>query len=159
MSILTLSLFLVSACSDKNSQEKMAEKALQQAIGKDVNVNIQGGNIQIIEPGSKTNMAVTSTWPPEMFADVPKFTAGKIERVIKSQEQGGLSKFNIYLVNINGDDIKTYAGALKEKGWQTDLMQMGDKGGYLNAQKGNMGLNFGFSLDRKDGLLAVYNTP
>jgi len=70
-----------------------------------------------------------------------------------------MSKFNIYLVNINGDDIRNYDGALKEKGWQTDLTPMGDKGGYLNAQKGNMAMNFGFSLDRKDGMLAVYNTP
>jgi hypothetical protein len=157
--ILPLTLFLVSACSDKNSQEKMTEKVLKQATGKDVDVKVQGGNIQIQEQGSKTEIAATSTWPSEMFVDVPKFTAGKIERVVKSQGQGGMSKFNIYLVNISGDDIKNYAGALKEKGWQTDLMQMGDKGGYLNAQKGNMGINFGFSLERKDGMLAVYNTP
>jgi hypothetical protein len=38
-------------------------------------------------------------------------------------------------------------------------MQTGDKGGYLNAQKGKLGMNFMFSLERKDGMLAVYNTP
>jgi hypothetical protein len=159
VAILALSLFLGSACSEKSSQEKMAEKVLKHATGKEVDIKMQGGNIQIEEKGSKTDIAETSTWPPEMFSDVPKFSAGKIERVVKSHEQGGMSKFNIYLVNINGDDIKNYDGALKEKGWQTNLMQMGDKGGYLNAQKGNMAMNFGFSLDRKDGMLAVYNTP
>ncbi len=94
-----------------------------------------------------------------MAKDVPRFTAGKIERVVKTHEEGDVWTFNIYFVDINGDDIKKYAGALKEKGWQTDIMQMADKGGYLNAQKGTMGMNFGFSLERKDGMLAVFNRP
>jgi hypothetical protein len=60
---------------------------------------------------------------------------------------------------INGDDIKSYAGAMKSKGWQTELIQMGDKGGYLNGAKGTMGMNFGFDLEKKDGMLAVFNRP
>jgi hypothetical protein len=159
VSFLTLSLFLVNACSEKSSEEKITEKILKHATGKDVDVKMQGDKVQIEQNASKTEIAKTATWPPEMFKDVPKFTAGKIERVVKSHEEGDIWKFNIYLVDINGDDIKNYAGALKEKGWQTELMQMGDKGGYLNAQKGNMGMNFGFSLERKDGMLAVFNTP
>ena len=159
VAFITLSLFLVNACSEKSTQEKMTEQILKQATGKDVDVKIQGGKIQIEEKGSKTEIAETTTWPPEMFKDVPKFTAGKIERVVKSHEEGDKWTFNIYLVDINGDDINKYAGALKEKGWQTDIMQMADKGGYLNAQKGTMGMNFGFSLERKDGMLAVFNRP
>ena len=156
---LTLSLFLVNACSEKSSQEKMAEKILKQATGKDVDVKMQGGKIQIEEKGSKTEIAETTTWPQEMAKDVPRFTAGKIERVVKTHEEGDIWTFNIYFVDINRDDIKKYDGALKEKGWQTDIMQMADKGGYLNAQKGTMGMNFGFSLERKDGMLAVFNRP
>jgi len=38
-------------------------------------------------------------------------------------------------------------------------MQVEGKGGYLNAQKGTMGMNFGFSVEKKDGVLAVYNRP
>ena len=156
---LTLSLFLVTACSEKSSQEKMAEKALKQATGKDVDVKMQGGKIQIEEKGSKTEIAETTTWPPELIKDVPKFTAGKIKRVVKTHEEGGIWTFNIYLADINGDDIKNYAGALKEKGWKTDIMQMGDKGGSLNGEKGTMGINFMYSLERKDGMLAVFNRP
>lgn len=162
VAFLTLSLFLVNACSEKSSQEKMAEGILKHATGKDADVKMQGDKVQkvqIEQNGSKTEIAETTTWPPEMFKDLPKFTAGKIERVVKSHEEGDKWTFNIYLVDINGDDIKNYANALKEKGWQTDLMQMGDKGGYLKTQKGNMGMNFGFSLERKDGMLAVFNTP
>ncbi len=156
---LTLSLFLFNACSDKSTQEKMFEKTLKQATGKDVEVKMQGGKIQIEEKGSKTEIAETTTWPPEMVKDVPQFTAGKIERVVKTHEEGDKWTFNIYFVGINGDNIKNYAGVLKEKGWQTDSMPMGDKGGSLNAQKGTMGINFMYSLERKDGMLAVFNRP
>ena len=159
VAFLTLSLFLVNACSEKSSEEKMAENILKHATGKDVNVKIQGGKIQIEEKGSKTEIGETTTWPSEMIKDVPKFTGGKIERVVKSHEEGDIWTFNIYLVGINGDDIKNYAGALKEKGWKTDIMQMGDKGGSLNGEKGTMGITFMYSLERKDGMLAVFNRP
>jgi hypothetical protein len=159
VAFLTVSLFLVNACSEKSSQEKMIEKTLKQATGKDVDVKMQGGKVQLEEKGSKTEIAETTTWPSDITKEVPKFTAGKITRVVKTQESGNAWTFNIYLVAINGDDIKNYSGALKEKGWKTDIVQMGDKGGYLNAEKGTMGMNFGFSLERKDGMLAVFNRP
>jgi|WetSurMetagenome_2_1015567.scaffolds.fasta_scaffold858062_1 hypothetical protein len=159
MAFVALSLFLVNACSEKSPEEKMTERALKLATGKDVDVNMQGGKIQIQDKDSKTEIAETATWPAEMIKDVPQFTAGKIQRVVKSQEQGDSWTFNIYLEGIGGDDIKNYGNALKEKGWQTDSLQMGDKGGYLNGQKGTMGINFAYSLEKKDGMLAVYNRP
>jgi hypothetical protein len=159
VALLTLSLFLVNACSEKSSQEKMTEKALKQATGKDVDVKMQGGKIQIEEKGSKTEMTETTTWPPEVIKDVPKFTAGKIKRVVKTHAAGDVWTFNIYMDGINGDDIKGYAGALKEKGWKTDIMQMGDKGGSLNGEKGTVGINFMYNLERNDGMLAVFNRP
>lgn len=159
VALLTLSLFLVNACSEKSSQEKMIEGTLKQATGKDVDVKMQGGKIQIEEKGSKTEMAETATWPSDMGKDVPQFTAGKIVRVVKTHEEGDVWTFNIYFEGINGDDIKSYAGAMKEKGWKTDIMQMGYKGGSLNGEKGTMGINFMYSLERTDGMLAVFNRP
>jgi hypothetical protein len=162
VAIFTLCLFLMNGCSEKSAQEKMAEKALKLATGKDVDVKIQGDKaqkVQIEQKGSKTEIAETTTWPSEMTNDVPKFTAGKIKRVVKTHEDGGIWTFNVYLADITGDDIKNYAGALKEKGWKTDIIQMGDKGGSLNGQKGTMGISFMYSLERKDGMLAVFNRP
>jgi hypothetical protein len=156
---LTMSLFLVIGCSEKSTQEKMTEKALKLATGKDVDVKIQGDKVQIEQPGSKTEMTETKKWPAEMVKDVPQFTAGKIDRVVKTSEQGNAWTFNIYLAGFNGDDIKGYAGALKEKGWKTETIQMGDKGGSLNGEKGTMGINFMYDLERKDGMLAVFNRP
>ena len=159
VALFVVSLLLVSACSDKSTEEKMMERTLEQATGQEVDVKRQGGNIQIEQQGIKTEIAETTTWHSDISADVPEFTAGNINRVDKSQEAGGAWTYNIYLADINGDDIKNYEVALKEKGWQTDIMQMGGKGGYLNAQKGTMGMNFGFSIERKDGTLAVFNRP
>ena len=162
VAILALSPLLMTGCGEKSSQEKMAEKALKLATGKDVDVKIQGDKaqkVQIEQKGSKTEIAETTTWPPEMIKDVPKFTAGKIKRVVKTHEEGGVWTFNIYLADINDDDIKNYADALKEKGWKAGIMQMGDKGGSLNGGKGTMGINLMYSLERKDGVLAVFNRP
>jgi hypothetical protein len=156
---LALSLFLICGCSEKSSQERMVEKALKEATGKEVDVNMQGGKIQIEDKGSRTEITETTNWPSEVISDVPKFTAGKIKRVVKTQEAGGVWTFNIYLAGINGDDIKNYAGALKEKGWKTNIMQIGAKSGSLNGEKGTMGINFMYSLERNDGMLAVFNRP
>jgi hypothetical protein len=159
VAFLTLSLFLVNACSEKSTQEKMVENTLKQATGKDVDVKMQGGKVQIEEKGSRTEIAETTTWPEELVKDVPQFTAGRIKRVVKTQEEGNIWTFNIYFTDLNGDDVKKYAGALKEKGWKTNIMPLADKGGSLNAEKGTMGINFMFSLERKDGMLAVFNRP
>ena len=159
VALLTLSVFFVNGCSEKSTQEKMTEQALKQATGKDVDVKIQDGKIQFKEKGSQTDIVDTKTWPVELTKDVPIFTSGKIERVVKTQEQGGTWTFNIYFVDISSDAIKNYENAMKNKGWKTELLQMGDKGGYLNGQKGTMGINFMFNLEKKDGMLAAYNRP
>ena len=159
VALLTLNMFLVYGCSEKRAQERMTEQALKKATGKDVDVKMDEGKVEIADKDSRTEIAETTTWPPDLSMDVPKFTAGKIQRVVKSQEEGDSWSFNIYLAGFSGDDIKDYENALKGKGWQTDTMQMGGKGGYLNGQKGTMGINFMFSLERKDGMLAVFNRP
>jgi len=102
-------------------------------------------------------MGATSTWPPEMFPDVPQFTFGKIRRVIKSAEQGGMQKFNVFYVNIEDGALNKYADMLQKSGWQVSHTQMDNKGGMLNGQKGNLGLNFPYNMEKRDGALLVYN--
>jgi hypothetical protein len=159
---VTLGLLLTAGCSGKSSEEKMAEdmarKMIKQNTGKDVDVKMQGGKIEFKGQDFKSEIAETSAWPSDMFSEVPQFTFAKIERVVKANE-GGLQKFNIYYKDLKSDGINQYAEILKKNGWQANIMQMGDKGGYLNAQKGKLGMNFAFSLERKDGRLAVYTTP
>jgi hypothetical protein len=157
--VLMLSLVLVLGCGQKSAQEKLSEQALEKATGKDVDVKRDGGNIQITDGQSNTEIATTTVWPPSLTGEVPKFTAGKIQRVVTSREQGEAWSFNIYLVDFGNDDMNTYEKALKGKGWTTENIQMGGKGGMLNAQKGTMGINFMFNAEKKDGMLAVYNRP
>jgi len=159
IALLALNLFLAPGCREKGTQEKMTEQALKMATGKDVDVNIKENKVEIVDKDSRTEIAETTTWPQDLSDDVPKFDTGKINRVVKTQEQGDSWTFNIYLTDFSGDDIRNYENALKEKGWQTESMQMGDKGGSLNGQKGTMGINFMYNLEEKDGMLAVFNRP
>jgi hypothetical protein len=136
---LAVCALVVGGCG-KKSEEKMAERAMEDMLkgvtGKDVDVNIQGKDIRIEDQDSKVQMSETSVWPTDMFADVPLFTAGRIEHVTKSQAEGTQS-FNIFFIEIKGDAMKDYSAVLKEKGWQAQLMDMGN-GGMISAQKENL---------------------
>jgi hypothetical protein len=158
VTILALCALMLNGCgkkSDEKMAENMAEKILKESTGKETKVDIKGNNIRIEDKDTKTEIAETSIWPSDMFADVPKFTAGTIKHVIKGQE-GGMQKFNVFFIDIKGDAISQYAEALKKRGWQADLIQMAGKGGILNAQKGNLAMNFSFNTENKEGTLAVY---
>jgi len=158
MCIMIVSALLLGGCG-KKSEEKKAEETMENMLkvttGKDVEVDIQGKDIKIEGQDSKAQLSETSVWPPEMFEDVPKFTAGKIEHVTKTQE-GSNQTFNIFFIDIEGDALKKYATTLNEKGWQTQLLDMG-KGGMISAQKDKLGMNFSFNADDKKGLLAVFS--
>jgi hypothetical protein len=158
--VLVLGLFLLNGCGDKKSEQKKAgdvtKMTFKDGAGKEVNVNVQGGKIQIEGQGSKTEMTETSTWPAEMFPDVPQFTFGRIERVIKAAEEGGMRKFNIFYVNVEDGALNKYADMLRKNGWQVSHTQM-DKSGILNGQKGNLGLNFPYNMGKRDGALLVYS--
>jgi hypothetical protein len=158
MCIMIISALLLGGCG-KKSEEKIAEDSMENMLkvstGKDVDVNIQGKDIKIEGQDSKAQISETRLWPPEMFEDVPKFTAGKIEHVTKTQE-GSQQTFNIFFADIEGDALKNYLAALNEKGWQTQLMDMG-KGGMISAQKDKLGMNFSFNTEDKKGILAVFS--
>ncbi len=159
MCIMIVSALLLLGGCGKKSEEKKAEETMENMLkvttGKDVEVDIQGKDIKIEGRDSKAQLSETSVWPPEMFEDVPKFTAGKIEHVTKTQE-GSNQTFNIFFVDIEGDALKKYATTLNEKGWQAQLLDMG-KGGMISAQKDKLGMNFSFNADDKKGLLAVFS--
>ncbi|MGA9365692.1 MAG: hypothetical protein WBW16_15125 [Bacteroidota bacterium] len=159
VAVLALAPFLMSSCSGKKSEEQIAEKIIKESTGKDAEVKMREGKIEIEGKDFKSEMSETTVWPPDMFNDVPEFTFGKIERVHKSTEETGMRKFNIYFVDVEHDALDKYADALKKNGWQASVMQMGDKGGMLTAEKGELALNFPFSVEKKSGTLVVYSIP
>jgi len=161
VAVLVMCALLAPGCGKKAEEktaEKMMEKALSESTGKETKVDLQKkGDVHIENKDMQVDITSTSTWPADMFADVPKFDGGAIERVVTSNE-GGMKKFNIYFNGIKDDAAKQYAEALKAKGWDVTQMQMGE-GGMLNAQKGKLGINFAYSTkDKKDGMLAVFST-
>ena len=161
--LLILGLVLAAGCGEKQSEEKTAEMAteaiLKAGAGKDVDVNIQEGKVEIKDKDSETEIAETSEWPSDMFSDVPRFTFGRIKHVSKSREEGGMQKFNVHMVDIEPEAITQYTDMLKEKGWEVDVTQMGGKGAMLNGQKKNMGINLPYNQETKDGVLIVFSTP
>jgi hypothetical protein len=160
MAVLFLfSLILVFGCNQKKTQEKMTEKVLEKATGKDVDVNIDKGKIQIADKDSRTEIVETKSWPSNLSDEVPKCSAGKIIRVVRTQEKADTWTVNIYLSDISIKDIRSYESDLKSKGWQTSFMQMGDKGGYLNGQKGTLGISFVLNQEKQDGMLGIFSRP
>jgi hypothetical protein len=159
-----LSVFLIIGCSDKKSEEKLAEdmtkKFLKEATGKDIDVKMQKGKVEIDEKGgSKTVIAESTTWPSDMFKEVPQFTSGKIQHVVKSDEQGDIRKFNIHYTDLDSEGLNKYAEILKKNGWQTNVMQVGEKGSMLSAQLGKLAIQFSFEAKQKKGILVVFNMP
>jgi len=157
--ILVMSALLLGGCGKKSEDkmaEQMMEKTLKEATGKEVDVNIQGKDIKIEGQDTRAQISETNVWPPDMFADVPQFTAGRIEHVTRSQSEGNQT-FNIFFADIQGDALKNYAVTLKEKGWQAQLSDMG-KGGMISAQKNKLGMNFSFNAEDKKGTLAVFSS-
>jgi hypothetical protein len=158
--VLAVALAPTAGCR-KKAEEKVAEEMMEQALrkgtGRDAHVELEKGKVAIEADGVKTEIAETTSWPREMFKDVPPFTSGKIERVATSREAGGKLKFNIYYVDVDPDAVNSYAELLNKGGWQATVMQMGDKGVMLNAQKGNMAINFPCSREDNRGTLMVYD--
>jgi len=111
---------------------------------------------KIEDKESKPVLDGTAEWPADMFAGVPKFTFGKIERVSKGEE-GGMMKFNIYYKDMEKGGIEKYADLLKEAGWRADLNAAAGSGGLVGGEKDNLGLNFMFNGEDGTGMLAVFS--
>ena len=153
-----LCIILTTGCgrkADEKDAEKMMGKVMTEATGKETRVDLRGGDVHVENKEMKVDMVSTSTWPADMFADVPRFTGGAIERVVTSRE-GGKKNFNIHFGGVKDDAVKRYAEDLKAKGWEATIMEMG-KGRMLSAQKGDLGVTFTYSAEKMDGMLAVFS--
>ena len=159
LAVIALCAIVAGGCGKKAEEvtaEKMMEETMSAATGKDTKVDLNNGNVHVENKDMKVDIASSSTWPADMFAVVPKFTGGAINHVVSSNE-GGMKKFNIYYGSIKEGAIKEYTQSLKAKGWDSNLMDMGNAA-MLSATKGNMGVTFTYSAGKKDGMLAAFST-
>jgi hypothetical protein len=148
MSAILVGLLVFTSCGGK-------EKDIEAKID---NPALKADNAapKIEEKESKPVLDGTAEWPADMFAGVPKFTFGKIERVSKGKE-GEMMKFNIYYKDMEKGGIEKYVDLLKEAGWQADLNAAAGSGGLVGGEKDDLGLNFMFSTEDGTGMLAVFS--
>jgi hypothetical protein len=157
--VVVFAVLAGSGCgSDKSAKEAALEKVIKDTSGEKVDVKVDGQSVKLRGDGMKTDMMATSEWPSDIFPEVPKFTFGKIERVVKGEE-GGMVKFNIYLRDIEDGAVERYAELMKQGGWRANLMGAGPQGGMLLGEKDNLAINLAYSLEKKTGVLVAYSAP
>lgn len=132
---LVFTLFTLSCrrASEKTG-EKLMEKALENATGNKADVDLSSGKA-VIETG-EGRMEVNSnakSWPDEIPGDIPEFTYGKVVAVTTSTMDGSKS-WNVVFENVEDGFLDKYDAKLKEKGFETVTMKMGDKGGSIQAE-------------------------
>lgn len=128
--------FFILSCqrASKKTGEKLMEKALENATGNKTDVNFEKGKA-VIQTGEGT-LEVDSkatTWPSEIPGDVPEFKFGRIKAVTTSTMDSTKS-WNIVYEGIEDGFLDKYDAQLKEKGFETVLMKIGEKGGSIQAE-------------------------
>lgn len=161
VTVLVLSVFMAAGCGRKETGEKVAEGmlegTLERATGEDAEVDLGGGDVTIKTEEGTTTMSETAEWPSDMFADVPEFTYGVVERVTRSDRQGGQKAMTVYFRELRADGPESYAKDLESAGWQSQMSMAAGKGGMINAQKGDLALSLMYNNDDKEAVLNVYS--
>lgn len=107
-----------SSCQKKIG-EVLVEKAIEQSTGNKVDIKSGGENITIESEGQKIEIqSKGGVWPPDMPAEVPKFSYGSIKAVTRSDMNDGKS-WTVVCENVPGNIVKDYESRLKSSGFQT----------------------------------------
>jgi hypothetical protein len=120
--------------ASEKTGEKLMEKALENATGNEADVDLSSGKA-VIQTGDGT-MEVNSnakSWPSEIPGDIPEFKFGKVKAVTTSIMDGSKS-WNVSFDEVQDGFLDKYEAQLKEKGFETIIMKMGDKGGTISAE-------------------------
>lgn len=128
--VLTISC---QKASEKTS-EKLMEKALENATGQKADIDLEKGKAVIQTGDGEVEIdSNAKSWPSEIPGDVPEFKFGKVIAVTTSIMDGGKS-WNIAFEEVQDGFLDKYEALLKEKGFETIIMKMGDKGGTITAE-------------------------
>jgi hypothetical protein len=132
---LVFCLFIVSCHkASQKTGEKLMEKALENATGGKANVDINGEKTVIETSAGKMELnGNANSWPSDIPGDVPEFKLGKVDAVTTSDIDGSKS-WNIIYNDVEDGFIDKYDALLKEKGFETTTMKIGDKGGSITAE-------------------------
>jgi hypothetical protein len=128
-------LFMVSCHrASEKAGEKMMEKAIENATGGKADVDLSNGK-SVIETGSGRMEidAKANKWPSDIPGDIPEFTFGKVKAVTTSNMDNTRS-WNVVFEEVQDGCLDKYDALLKEKGFETVIMKMGDKGGSITGE-------------------------
>jgi hypothetical protein len=132
---LIFTLFM-SSChrASEKTGEKLMEKALENATGNKADVDLSKGKAVIETAEGKMEIdSNAKTWPSEIPGDVPEFKFGKVNAVTTSN-MDGIKAWNVVYDDVEDGFLDKYDAQLKEKGFETVLMKMGEKGGSIQAE-------------------------
>lgn len=153
-------LFSVSCHrATEKTGEKMVEKAFENATGQKADIDISEEKT-VIETGSGSVEvdSKANSWPDEIPDEIPEFTYGKISAVTTSNIDG-IKAWNIVFEEVKDGFIDKYDAKLKEKGFETVTMKMGEKGGSITGENekytifmmgGEGNLSFAVSLKKRN---------
>jgi hypothetical protein len=135
--VLTLVFTVLTISCQKASEktgEKLMENALENATGQKADIDLGKGKAVIqTGDGSIEVDSNAKSWPPEIPGDVPEFKFGKVKAVTTSIMDGGKS-WNVAFEEVQDGFLDKYEAQLKEKGFETIIIKMGDKGGTITAE-------------------------
>jgi hypothetical protein len=157
--VLLMAVVAGTGCGKKDPGEKvgekMTERMLEHASGEKADVDIDGGDVTIKTGDGKVEMVATDQWPDDMFAAVPRFSHGKVERVTRNVAEGKKT-FNIWLREVPDDASRKYEAELKDAGWESQLIDVGAQGSMLSSQNGALAVQFAHNKDDKTGVFIVF---
>jgi len=138
--ILMITPAVIMSCkraSEKTGEEAM-EKAIEQSTGENAEVDLSDGSGTIsTESGSVTYDTKINSWPATIPSEVPEFKFGKINGGSHSQTDEA-ETWMVMLIELPESALVEYDKLLKNKGFETHFVNMGNKGGTIAAEKGDL---------------------
>jgi len=128
---------LISSCKNtgQKASDEAIEKTVENATGKDAEVNTSNETMEIEMNGGKVKYdGNIKSWPDDIPAEVPEFTYGKIDGATISDVDNKIA-YTFKIPDLSIDALKAYDKDLKAKGFESVLMLIGDKGGTITAEK------------------------
>ncbi|HYE83236.1 MAG TPA: hypothetical protein VEG39_13855 [Clostridia bacterium] len=153
VAVLLIATVVFSLCGCRKVEEKIAEKGaeklIEDALGVDVDISEDGGEIKV--DGGAMEAGEDLPWPKEAMGDMPK-PEGKITFIMKDDETKGCT---VTVSELETDNAKQYVEELKKMGYK-ETMRTENEDGILfmgGTDKGEI-VNFAYNYSDKQGVVA-----